>query len=90
MPRYIVERSWDEAFGLETDEDGAAACLNVVGANAEFGVTWLHSYFTEDKRRSFCVYDGPDPEAVRRAADKTGLPVDAIRKVRVLDPYFYQ
>lgn len=90
MPRYIVERSWPEAFGLPANEEGAGVCLNVVGANADLNVTWLHSYFTEDKRKSFCVYDGPDPEAIRSAAERNGLPVDRISKVRVLDPYFYQ
>ena len=90
MPRYIVERSWPEAFGLQTDSEGVEACLNVVGINADQGVTWLHSYFSDDKKRSYCVYDGPDPEAIRRAADRTGLPIDRISKVRVLDPYFYR
>ena len=90
MPRYIVERSWPEAFGLQTDSEGAEACLSVVGINADHGVTWLHSYFSDDKRKSFCVYDGPDPEAIRRAADRAELPIDRISRVRVLDPYFYQ
>jgi hypothetical protein len=36
------------------------------------------------------VYDGPDPEAIRRAASANSLPVDAITRVTVLDPYFYQ
>ena len=59
-------------------------------ANAESGVTWLHSYVSEDKSKTFCVYDGPDPEAIRRAASANGLPIDAITRVTVLDPYFYQ
>jgi hypothetical protein len=29
------------------------------------------------------------PESIRRAASVNGLPVDRIREVRVLDPYFY-
>jgi hypothetical protein len=53
------------------------------------GVTWLQSYVTEDRRKTFCVYDAPDPEAVRQAASRNGLPVDSITPVRVLDPYFY-
>lgn len=89
MPRYVVERTFPEALGVSANSDGAGTCLNVVGKNAELGVTWLHSYFTEDKRKSFCIYDGPDPEAIRRAAERNGLPVDRITKVRVLDPYFY-
>jgi hypothetical protein len=52
-------------------------------------VTWLHSYVTEDRRKTFCVYDGPNPEAIRRTASRNGLPVDSITAIRVLDPYFY-
>ena len=62
----------------------------MVDRNAEVGVTWIHSYVSEDKTKTFCVYDGPDPEAIRRAASVNGLPVDTITRVTVLDPYFYQ
>ena len=37
----------------------------------------------------FCVYDGPDPDAIRQAADRNALPLDRITQVTVLDPYFY-
>jgi hypothetical protein len=57
--------------------------------NADAGVTWLHSYVSEDHSRAFCVYDGPSPEAIRKAAARNGLPVEWITQVRVLDPYFY-
>ena len=53
------------------------------------GVTWLQSYVTDDRTKTFCVYDGPSPEAIRKTAADTGLPVDAITEVRVLDPYPY-
>ena len=45
---------------------------------------------TPDKRTTYCVYDGPSPEAIRRAAKTNQLPVDRITEVRVLDPYFYR
>ena len=43
-----------------------------------------------DRQKTFCVYDTPTPEAVRRVADRNKLPVDRITEVRVLDPYFYR
>lgn len=61
----------------------------MAGNNAEDDVTWIHSYVTGDKKRTFCIYDAPSPEAVRRAARLNKLPVDRITEVRVLDPYFY-
>jgi len=90
MPRYLVERTFPDGLEIPVTADGAETCLNVVGHNADFGVTWVHSYVSEDKRKTYCVYDGPSPEAVRRAADANGLPVDRVTPVRVLDPYFYR
>ena len=90
MPRYIVERTFHEGLQIPVNADGAAVCLNVVGNNADVGVTWIHSYVSDDKAKTFCVYDGPDPDAIRQAAERNGLPVDQITKVSVLDPYFYR
>jgi hypothetical protein len=44
---------------------------------------------SDDQTRTFCLYDGPSPEAIRKSAARNRLPVDRITQVRVLDPYFY-
>jgi predicted amidohydrolase YtcJ len=90
MPRYLVERTFPDGLAIPMTNDGAQAVLEVIRANAEDGVTWVHSYVTPDRIRTFCIYDAPSPEAVRRVADKNKLPVDRITEVRVLDPYFYR
>lgn len=90
MPRYLVERTFPEGLAIPQDEGGARACLNVVDRNATQGVTWVHSYVTPDRSKTFCIYDGPSPEAIRAAAGLNALPVDAITEVSVLDPYFYR
>jgi hypothetical protein len=89
MPRYLVERTFPDGLNVPINADGATACRSVVDRNAEDGVTWVHSYVSDDKSKSFCIYDAPTPEAVRTTAQKNGLPVNAITEVRVLDPYFY-
>lgn len=89
MPRYIVERTFADGLEIPTTDEGAKSCLVVVQNNAEEQVTWVTSYVTTDKTKTYCVYDGPSPEAINRAATANGLPVDAISEVRVLDPYFY-
>ena len=63
--------------------------VNVVDGNAQHDVTWVHSYVSPDHKTTYCVYDGPSPEAIRNAAETNGLPVTKITEVRVLDPYFY-
>ena len=90
MPRFLVERSFPTGLQIPLTDDGAAACAGVIAANALDGVTWVQSYVTPDKSRTFCVYDGPSPEAIRRTAGRNSLPIDKITEVRVLDPYFYR
>jgi hypothetical protein len=85
----MVERTFADGLLVPTNDDGASAMLGVVDTNAELGVTWVHSYVNADKTKTFCVYDGPDADAIRSAATKNGLPVDSISQVSVLDPYFY-
>jgi Protein of unknown function (DUF4242) len=90
MPRYLVERIFPEGLEVPLTEVGAKVFLDVVGVNANDGVTWLHSYVTPDKKHTFCVYDAPTPEAIRKVAARNRLPVERITEVRVLDPYFYR
>ncbi len=89
MPRYLVERTFPDGLAIPTNDEGAKACLGVVQNNAEEHVTWVHSLVSTDRTKTFCIYDGPSPASIERAAQANGLPVDSIREVRVLDPYFY-
>ena len=90
MPRFLVERSFAAGLAIPVNDQGAGICLSVVGNNLQDQVTWLHSYVTLDKGKTFCIYDAPTPEAIRRAAERNSLPVDNITEVNVLDPYFYR
>lgn len=89
MTRYLVERAFPDGLTIEADSAGASTCLSVIRNNAEDDVTWIHSYVDPNRTRTWCIYDGPSPEAIRRAARRCGLPVDGIHEVRVLDPYFH-
>ena len=61
----------------------------VIGNNADGGVSWVHSYVNPERTQTFCVYDAPSPEAIRKVAERNGLPVGRITQVSVLDPYAY-
>jgi hypothetical protein len=89
MPRYVVERTFPDGLQIAVANGGADVCGSVVERNSEEGVTWVHSYVSENKKHTFCVYDAPSPEAIRKTAELNGLPVDQITQVQVLDPYFY-
>jgi hypothetical protein len=85
----MVQRTFPAGLQISISTAGADACATVVERNLDEGVTWIHSYVSADKRTTFCVYDAPGPEAVRKCAARNELPVDQITEVRVLDPYFY-
>ena len=90
MPRYIVQRTFPEAGTSRSMGAGLTCALaSVVERNAEEGVTWISSFVSDDKTRTFCVYDAPTPEAIRKAAPGNELPIDQITQIRVPDPYFY-
>ena len=89
MPRYMVLRTFPDGLHIPANDEGATALGNVVKTNEGEQVTWVHSYVSDDKGKTFCVYDGPNPEAIRTVAVRNGLPVDTITEVSVLDPYFY-
>jgi Nickel responsive protein SCO4226-like len=69
--------------------EGRRRCRAIVDGNTDEGVTWLQSYVRGDGKTAFCIYDAPSPEALRRAAARSGLAIDRISEVRTLDPYMY-
>ena len=86
MPRYLVERTLEPGWDVIAHTDGHGG--RIAEGNGE-DVTWLHSYVSDDGRRSFCLYEASSPEAIRRSASRNELPIDSITSVRVLDPYPY-
>lgn len=42
---------------------------------------WLYSFLSADKRKTYCLYEAESPDAIRRAADRAGLPADVIVEV---------
>ena len=78
--RYIVERTFPKGAldGLD-----AAAKAKVNQNNATYGVRWEMSYANADKTKTYCVYDAPTMDAIRKAAAANNIPVDSITEVPV-------
>jgi hypothetical protein len=76
MPRYLIERRFAEA--VELDKNGAATITRI---NDEEGVKWLFSFLSADKKRTYCLYDAPNIEAIRIAARRNSLPADVIIEI---------
>ncbi len=80
LHRYLIERTFP-AGALEGLD--AATKEKVNRNNASVGVRWIESYANAQKTRTFCVYEGPSEDAVRKAAQLNGLPVDNVTEVPV-------
>lgn len=89
MPRYLIERNFPQGLSIPLNADGRKALDNVITNNSEQGVTWVQSYVNPARTQTYCIYDAPSPEAIRKVAERNGLPCNAITEVSVLDPYFY-
>lgn len=81
MPLYVIERSFAEQLDLSADD-----VRLIEDVNADEGVDWLFSFLTADKRRSYCLYEAPSPDAIREAARRANVPVDSIVEVSKLVP----
>jgi Protein of unknown function (DUF4242) len=49
--------------------------------NAEEGVSWLYSFLTADRHRTYCLYESPSPEAILTAARRANVPADKVIEV---------
>lgn len=76
MPVFMIERRYAEEFTPSTE--GAAEVRLV---NDDEDVHWLYSFLSADKRKSFCLYEAESADAIRRAAERAGLPADVIIEV---------
>jgi hypothetical protein len=82
--RYIIERTFP-AGALDHLDDAAKAKVNA--NNSSVGVRWIKSFANSDKTKTYCVYEGPNEAAIRKAAQLNALPVDRVMEVPVdLDP----
>jgi len=81
MALYLIERTFAEQLEL-TGEDVRL----IEDVNEDEGVRWLFSFLSADRRRSYCLYEAPSPEAIVAAAKRANVPVDEIIEVSKVQP----
>lgn len=81
MPLYLIEREFAEELNLTTE-----AAQRVKAGNDDAGVSWLFSFLSADKRKTYCLYEADNPDAIREAAQRNGLPADVVIPVSELRP----
>jgi hypothetical protein len=81
MPLYVIERSFAERIELPED-----VVRRIDDVNAEEGVSWLFSFITADRLRTYCLYEAPSPDAIMEAARRANVPADEIVEVSKFVP----
>lgn len=76
MPLYMIERTFAEQLDLTSND-----VRRIEEINAGEGVRWLFSFLSADRRRTYCLYEAPSPDAIIAAARRNDIPVDAIVEV---------
>lgn len=84
MPRFMIERNFAEQ--LEVTGESAATVKRI---NDEEGVEWLFSFLSADKKKTYCLYEAPNADAIRSAARRANLPADVIIEVSDLRPEMF-
>jgi hypothetical protein len=84
MPRFLIERNFAEE--VEATKDIAD---NIIRINDEEGVRWLFSFLSPDKRKTYCLYDAPNAEAIRIAARRANIPADVVIEVSEVRPEMF-
>ena len=76
MPVYVIERRFAEQLEMSTEE------VNLLeNINADEGVSWLYSFLSADRHRTYCLYEAPSPDAIIAAARRAGIPADVVTEV---------
>jgi Nickel responsive protein SCO4226-like len=76
MPIYVIERKFAEQLDMGSDDVEL-----IEQANSDEGVSWLFSFLSADRHRTYCLYEAPSPDAIIAAAKRAGIPVDAVTEV---------
>ena len=75
MALFLIERNFAETIELD------AGNTEIRRINDDVGVRWLYSFLSADKKKTYCLYEASDAEAIREAARRANLPADLIVEV---------
>ena len=73
MPLYLIERNWAEKLNPNREANTA-----ICEVNSAVGIDWIYSFLSADKKKTYCLYEAPNPEAIREAARRLNIPADVI------------
>jgi len=78
---FVIERNFAEKLdAANLDHAGIKA------VNDEVAIRWLYSFLSADKKKTYCLYEAPNAEAILKAAARLGIPADVIVPVEQIGP----
>jgi len=81
VPLYVIERNFADQLDLE-ELDRAG----IIAVNDDVGVRWVYSFLSADKKKTYCLYEAANIEALLEAAARLGMPADVIVPVEQFGP----
>jgi hypothetical protein len=78
---YVIERNFAEQLDITSDN---VKLIDEI--NADEGASWLLSFLSADRHRTYCLYEAPNPDAIITAAKRAGIPADAVTEVTRITP----
>ena len=84
MPKFMIERNFAEQLEISKQ---AADEVRLI--NDDVGVKWILSFLSADKKKTYCLYEAPNAEAIREAARRAGVPADVITIVEEVTPAMF-
>lgn len=83
MARIIVERTFDPPISqeaMDATSQRVGNCLDL------YGVRWVGSHVSTDRRRMVCVYEAADAQSVRDVQNTAEAPFDRVWPADIMTP----
>jgi hypothetical protein len=84
MALFLIERNLAEEL-----EPNAELLATIEDYNGNANLRWLFSFLSADRKKSYCLYEAPDAESLRRQAADLGYPADVIVEVSEVNPAMF-
>jgi HEAT repeat protein len=76
MARFLIERNFAEQVQLNK-----TAADDIKRINDDESIKWLFSFLSAEKKKTYCLYEAQNAEAIRVAARRLNIPADVIVEV---------
>ncbi len=84
MALFVIERNFAEQLDLD-----AAAIDGINAYNSDANLRWLFSFLSADKKKTYCLYEAADRDALVKQAEDLGIPLDAMVEVSEVNPNMF-